>query len=767
MTDDLNKQALRYHRVPTAGKIDVVPSKPLANQHDMALAYSPGVAAACEAIVDDPLEASTVTARGNLVAVISNGTAVLGLGAIGPLAAKPVMEGKGVLFKKFAGINVFDIEVNERDPQKLVEIIASLEPSFGGINLEDIKAPECFYVEHELRKRMRIPVFHDDQHGTAIIAAAAVLNGLQVVGKNIAEVRLVTSGAGAAGMACLDLLRSLGMRREHIVLCDSRGVVYTGRGDKDERKLFYAAETSARTLADAVAGADIFLGVSAPGVLTPEMVKTMSARALILALANPIPEIMPELAREAQPESVIATGRSDYSNQVNNVLCFPYIFRGALDVGATTINEEMKLACVRALADLARKPASDTDQLAAAYGDQSLTFGPDYLIPKPFDPRLVVELPTAVARTAMETGVATRPIEDFAAYREKLAGYVYRSGMIMRPVFERAKTDPKRVVFAEGENDQVLRAVQTVVDERLARPVLIGHQSRITERLETLGLRISSGEDFDLVDPVDNPDFEEIWRAYHRLRERDGVEPDDARTLITTRATILGAMLVHLGYADTMLCGMVGPYSAHLREVKAVLGVREGVTTLASVNTLLTLKGPLCFCDTNVNPDPSAEEIADITLLAADAMQYAGILHPKVALLSSSNFGTQDVPQALKMAKALKLIRQRAPDLEIEGEMRGDVALSETLRQRLFPHSRLQGMANLLIMPNRDAANITFTVAKTLTDSVAIGPILLGLGKPTHILSKVSTVRRIINMTAIAVMDAQRHAESSGQESML
>ncbi len=760
MSDNLYDQALHYHRVPNPGKIEVVPSKPLASQRDMAFAYSPGVAAACQAIVDDPLEVSTVTARSNLVAVITNGTAVLGLGAIGPLAAKPVMEGKGVLFKKFAGINVFDLEISEQDPDKLVDIIASLEPSFGGINLEDIKAPECFYVERKLRERMQIPVFHDDQHGTAIIAAAAILNGLRLIDKRIEAVRLTASGAGAAGMACLDILRSLGLKRENIMVCDSRGVVYQGRGDQDERKLFYAADTAARTLGDAIEGADIFLGVSAPGVLTSQMLKTMAAKPLIMALANPVPEIMPEEAKAARPDAIIATGRSDYPNQVNNVLCFPYIFRGALDVGATGINEEMKLACVRALADLAMRPASDTDELAAAYGDQSLSFGPDYLIPKPFDPRLMLELPVAVARAAMNSGVATRPIEDCRTYQQRLSQYVYRSGMVMRPVFDRAKSDPKRVLYAQGEEPRVLRAVQVVIDEGIAKPIVIGRRGRVAERLEELGLYIKIDKDFDLIDPLDNPYYEEAWQEYHRLRERYGVDPGSARIRINTRATVLGAILVHMGYADVMLAGIVGEYKAHLEHIVSILGLKAGVKQPASLNMLITPKGPVAICDTNINIDPSAEEVADMTLMAAESLRFIGIT-PKVALLSHSNFGAQDVMEARKMAEALRLIKQRAPALEAEGEMRGDAAISDALRHRLFPRSELKGMANLLIMPNLDAANISYNLLKMLADGVAVGPFILGLAKPTHILSRSATVRRIVNVSAVAVVEAQRYAEES------
>jgi malate dehydrogenase (oxaloacetate-decarboxylating)(NADP+) len=757
MTDDLYDQALHYHRFPHPGKIEVVPAKPLANQRDLAFAYSPGVAAACRAILDDPAEVAGVTARGNLVAVITNGTAVLGLGSIGPLAAKPVMEGKGVLFKKFAGINVFDIEINEHDPDKLVDTIASLEPSFGGINLEDIKAPECFYVERKLRERLKIPVFHDDQHGTAIITAAAVLNGLRLVGKKIEEVKLVASGAGAAGIACLDMLVSLGFLKKNIIVCDSRGVIYRGREEAMEpHKAAYATETPARTLAEAIVGADIFLGVSARGLLTQDMLEAMAEQPLIMALANPVPEIMPELAKEVRPDAIIATGRSDYPNQVNNVLCFPYIFRGALDVGATTINEAMQLACVHALAKLAMTPPSDEDDvMALAYGDQTLRLGPDYLIPKPFDPRLIIELPLAVARAAMETGVATRPIQDFNAYHQQLNQHVVRSGMIMRPLIERAKEDPKRIIYAQGEDIRLLRAVQVAIDDGLVtQPILVGDPAQVAENLRELGLHIRIDRDFQLIDPLNNPYFEECWVEYHRLRERHGIDPSSARIRVNTRNTVLGALLLRLGYGDVLLCGITGSYHRHLEHLTEVLGLAPGVKIPAAMNLLITPKGPLFLCDTDVNPHPNVAEIADMTLMAAEAVRGFGMT-PKVALLSHSNFGSHKADEAGKMAEALQLIQQQAPELEAEGEMQADAALSETLRQRLFPNSRLRGAANLLIMPNLDAANIAFNLLKMITDSVAIGPILLGLGKPAHILTGASTVRRIVNMTAMAVVDAQ------------
>ncbi|HXH02424.1 MAG TPA: NADP-dependent malic enzyme [Candidatus Competibacteraceae bacterium] len=752
MSDDFENQALYYHRNPSPGKIEVVPTKPLANQRDLALAYSPGVAAACNAIVRDPQEAASVTARGNLVAVVTNGTAVLGLGNIGPLAGKPVMEGKGVLFKKFAGVDVFDIEINERDPDKLVDIIASLEPTFGGINLEDIKAPECFYVERKLRERMRIPVFHDDQHGTAIITGAAVLNALRVVGKDIREVRLVTSGAGAAAIACLDLLIALGLTPENIIVCDSKGVVHSGRSDLDESKRRFARDTSARNLAEAMVGADIFLGLSGPGLVSAEMVKSMADRPIIMALANPVPEIMPEVAKSARPDVIIGTGRSDYPNQVNNVLCFPYIFRGALDVGATTINEAMKLACVRALADLAMVPPSE--EVAAAYGDQVLSFGPEYLIPKPFDSRLIQVLPLAVAKAAMETGVATRPIEDFNAYKEKLNRYVFRSGLMMKPVFERAKADPKRVIYAQGEEDRVLRAVQNVVEEGLAQPILIGRPQRVAERIADLGLSIRPDEHFQLINPLDNPYYHECWQEYHRLLERAGVDPNTARMRVNTRATVLGALLVRLGYADTMLCGLTGTYMRHVEHVTDVLELAPGVKSPATLHMVITPRGTLFFCDTMINLDPSAEEIADMTLRAAEAVRRFGIA-PKAALISHSNFGSRKSPSARKMAEALRLVRARAPELEVEGEMQADTALYEPLRSRLFPNSQLSGVANLLVMPNLDAANIAFNLTKMVTDGVAVGPMMMGLARPAHVLTAAATVRRIVNMTAVAVVDAQ------------
>jgi malate dehydrogenase (oxaloacetate-decarboxylating)(NADP+) len=754
MSDDFKEQALQYHRSPVPGKISVTPTKVLATQFDLSLAYSPGVAHACNAIVDDPNQASSLTTRGNLVAVVSNGTAVLGLGAIGPLASKPVMEGKGVLFKKFAGIDVFDIEIDERDPDMLVEVIARLEPTFGGINLEDIKAPECFEVEQRLRERMNIPVFHDDQHGTAIIVAAAVLNGLRLVEKRLDEVKLVASGAGAAGLSCLNQLVRLGVRKENIIVCDKLGVVYRGRKEEmDSMKAVYAQDIPERALAQVIPGADIFLGLSAPGVLTPEMVKGMARDPLILALANPDPEIMPDVAKAARPDAIIATGRSDYPNQVNNVLCFPYLFRGALDVGATVINEEMKMATVRALADMTMHHASDN--VAVAYVGEELNFGPEYLIPKPFDTRLMLELPVAVARAAMESRVATRPIEDFDAYREQLERHVFRTGSIMRPVFERAKADPRRVIYAEGEDERVLRAVQVVVDEGLAMPILIGRRDRVLGAIERLRLSIRVDEHFELIDPFDNPHYEQCWQAYHEKCRRRGIDPSVARIRVNTRPTVLAAILLHLGYANAMLCGTVGRYDRHLKFVLGILGKRKGVKTAAAMNMLITSKATLFIADTNVTENPDAEQIADIGLLAANAVSQFGI-EPKLALLSHANFGSRRTKQSRKMAEALKLIRKRSPALEAEGEMQGDTALLESLRERVFPKSRLKGTANLLIMPNLDAANISVSLLKILaSEAVAVGPIMLGLRKPAHVLNKSATMRRIINMTAVAVVDAQ------------
>jgi malate dehydrogenase (oxaloacetate-decarboxylating)(NADP+) len=750
--EQLKRNALEYHRLPRPGKISILPTKQLTNQRDLGLAYSPGVAAACEEIVRDPAQAMQLTSRANLIAVITNGTAVLGLGAIGPLAAKPVMEGKAVLFKKFAGIDCFDIEVNERDPDKLVEIIASLEPTFGGINLEDIKAPECFIVERKLRARMKIPVFHDDQHGTAITVGAAVLNGLKVVGKELAQVKLVASGAGAAALACLDLLVKMGMPVANITVTDIKGVVYRGRKEEmDPDKERYAMDTKARTLDEVIGGADVFLGLSAGGVLKPAMVKKMAGRPLILALANPEPEIRPELAKEARPDCVIATGRSDYPNQVNNVLCFPFIFRGALDVGATTINTEMELAAVRAIAELAQ--AETSEQVALAYGIDTISFGPEYIIPKPFDPRLIARVAPAVAQAAMDSGVATRPLASLDAYRESLSRFVYHSGVIMQPLFTAAKAAPRRVVYAEGEDERVLRAAQVVVDEGLARPTLIGRPQVIEQRLGRLGLRVRPGKEFDLVNPEFDPRYRDYWTTYQQLSERKGITPEYARVEMRRHNTLIGAMLMHKGEADGMLCGTFGMHAEHLRYIDQVIGMRAGVRSYAAMNALMLSARNLFICDTYVTEDPGAEHIAEMTLLAADEVRRFGIT-PKVALLSASNFGSAQTASSRKMQRALELIRTLAPELEIDGEMHGDAALSEEIRLRVFPRTRLRGEANLLVMPTLDAANISFNLLKTAAGGgVTIGPMLLGAARPVHILTPSATVRRLVNMTALVVAD--------------
>ncbi len=753
MDEHLRKNALDYHRRGAPGKISILPTKQLTNQRDLALAYTPGVAAVCEEIERDPATAALYTARANLVAVVTNGTAVLGLGAIGPLAAKPVMEGKAVLFKKFAGIDCFDIELDERDPAKLVAIIAALEPTFGAINLEDIKSPECFTIERELRKRMKIPVFHDDQHGTAITVGAAVYNGLQVVGKSIESVKLVVSGAGAAALACLDLLLKMGLPLANITVTDIKGVVYKGRREEmDPDKERYARDTKARTLDEVIAGADVFLGLSAGGVLKPSMVKKMAERPLILALANPDPEILPELATAARPDCVIATGRSDYPNQVNNVLCFPFVFRGALDVGATTINTEMELAAVKAIAGLAQ--AETSEQVALAYGIESISFGPEYIIPRPFDPRLIARVAPAVAQAAMASGVATRPIADLDAYRDSLSQFVYHSGLIMKPLFTAAKKAPRRIVYAEGEDERVLRAVQIVVDEGLARPILVGRPQVIGQRLERLGLRVRPGREFELVNPESDPRYRDYWRTYHQLTERKGVSPEYARLEMRRRHTLIGAMMIYKGEADCMLCGTFGTHALHLRYIDQVIGLRPGVRHYAAMNALLLPARTVFICDTYVSPDPDAEHIAEMTLLAVEEMRRFG-LTPKVALLSASNFGSIDIPSAEKMRRALALIAQRAPDLEIEGEMHGDAALSEEIRLKVFPRSRMRGEANLLIMPTLDSANISFNLLKTASGGgVTIGPMLLGAARPVHIVTPSATVRRMVNMTALAVADA-------------
>ena len=746
--------SLEYHRLPTPGKIAIEPTKQLSNQRDLALAYSPGVAAACREIVRDPTEARNLTSRGNLIGVVTNGTAVLGLGAIGPLAGKPVMEGKAVLFKKFAGIDCFDIELDERDPDKLVDMICALEPTFGGINLEDIKAPECFYIERKCRERMKIPVFHDDQHGTAIIVGAAVVNGLRVVGKAFADVKLVCSGAGAAALSCLDLLVSLGVKRENVWVSDIKGVVWAGRTEEmDDNKARYAQATDKRTLKEILPGADVFLGLSAGKVLKPEWLPSMAERPLILALANPEPEIMPDVAKAARPDAVIATGRSDFPNQVNNVLCFPFIFRGALDVGATTINEPMKLAAVRAIADLAM--AEQSEIVAHAYNLENIRFGPEYLIPKPFDPRLIVKIAPAVARAAMESGVATRPIADFDAYAEKLTQFVYHSGLLMKPIFSAAKKAPRRIVYAEGEEERVLRAVQVVVDEGLALPILIGRPKVLEQRIERFGLRIAPGRDFEIVNPEwDERRYRSYWQEYYRLTERKGVSQAYAKIEMRRRHTLIGAMMIHMGEADGMLCGTFGTHALHRHYVDQVIGLKPGVKTYAAMNAVLMANRTVFITDTYVNADPTPEELCEITLLAADEMRRFG-LTPKAALLSHSSFGTSQNPSARKMQAALALIRDRDPDLEVDGEMHGDAALSEEVRLGALPSSRLKGEANLLVMPTLDAANISFNLLKVAAGGgVTLGPMLLGVARPVHVLTPSATVRRIVNMTALTVVDA-------------
>jgi malate dehydrogenase (oxaloacetate-decarboxylating)(NADP+) len=759
MTDNLRKSALEYHRSYPPGKLQVTATKALATQHDLALAYSPGVAAACEAIVEDPLEAATLTVRGNLVAVISNGTAVLGLGAIGALASKPVMEGKAVLYKKFAGVDVFDIEIDETDPEKFVETVVRLQPTFGGINLEDIKAPECFYIERELRERMDIPVFHDDQHGTAIVVCAAIINGLRVVGKDIRQIQLVSSGAGAAALACLDLLVSLGLTMENITVTDRSGVVYKGRTENmDPNKARFARETDARSLDDAIEGMDIFLGLSVGGLLQPEMVQKMAERPLIMALANPTPEIMPEKAKAVRPDAVIATGRSDYPNQVNNVLCFPFMFRGALDVGATTINEQMKKACIQAIADLAVTETSDV--VRAAYGGQPLQFGSEYLIPKPFDPRLIMEVAPAVAKAAMDSGVATRPITDLKAYAENLAQFVFRSGTLMKPIFESACQQPKRVVYAEGEDERVLQAVQQVVDDGIAYPVLVGRPKVVEDRIKRLGLRIQGGEDFELINPQSDRRYKQFWKTYHGLMERDGLSPEEARTQVRKDNTVIAALALRLGYAEAMLCGAVGRYPQHFSHVINIIGAAEGIRRCSAMSALILPTGTFFICDTHVLPDPTAEEIAEITILCAEEVRRFGMA-PKVALLSYSNFGTSHQPSPRKMRRAKSILQIKAPSLEVEGEMHAENALSEAIRKELFPNSKLKGQANLLVMPNLDAAHIVFNTIKMLGGGVAIGPILVGKALPAHVITESITVRGLVNMTALAVVDAQSRTRAS------
>ncbi|MGK5008184.1 NADP-dependent malic enzyme [Janthinobacterium sp. MDB2-8] len=756
LRQQLRLAALEYHECPRPGKISVTPTKQLTNQRDLALAYSPGVAAPCEEIVIDPANAYKYTARGNLVAVITNGTAVLGLGNIGPLAAKPVMEGKGVLFKKFAGIDVFDIEINEMDPDKLVDIIASLEPTFGGVNLEDIKAPECFYIERQLRDRMKIPVFHDDQHGTAIIVGAAILNGLKAVGKKIEDCKLVVSGAGAAALACLDLIVDLGFPLKNIYVTDLAGVVYKGRAElMDPDKERFAQDTPLRTLAEVIPDADIFLGVSAGGVLKQDMVRKMAPNPLILALANPNPEILPEEVKAVRSDAIIATGRSDYPNQVNNVLCFPYIFRGALDCGATTITREMEIAVVHAIADLAH--AEQSDIVATTYGISNLSFGPEYLIPMPFDPRLLIKIAPAVAKAAEESGVATRPIKDLQAYADSLQQFVYRSGTFMKPLFLMAKSTPaelKRIVYAEGEEERVLRAVQVVVDEKLARPILVGRPPVLEARIQKFGLRLKQGVDFDVINPDFDERYREYWNTYYAMTSRKGVTEEYAKLEMRRRHTLIGSMMIHKGDADGMICGTFGTTQLHLKYIDQVLGKRAGSNVYAAMNVLIMPERQLVMVDTHVNENPDAEQLAEITIMAAEEMTRFG-LSPRAALLSHSNFGSSDSASAQKMRAALAIIKERAPDLEIDGEMHGDTALDSKLRQKIMPNSALKHDANLLVMPNIESANIAYNLVKVAAgNGVAVGPILLGCAKPVHILTPSATVRRIVNMTALCVVDA-------------
>jgi malate dehydrogenase (oxaloacetate-decarboxylating)(NADP+) len=753
VSQDLKANALFYHRSPRPGKVEIQATKPLGNQRDLALAYTPGVAAACEAIAAEPAEAATLTSRQNLVAVVSNGTAVLGLGDIGPLASKPVMEGKAVLFKKFAGIDVFDIEVSEKNVDKLVDVVAALEPTFGGINLEDIKAPECFEVEERLKARMTIPVFHDDQHGTAIIVAAAIMNALELAGKRLADVKIVSSGAGAAALACLNLIVALGARRENIWVTDIEGVVYEGRPALMDRwKSAYAQRTPARSLAEVIEGADVFLGVSAGGVLKPEMVKRMAAGPLILALANPIPEIMPDVARAARPDAMICTGRSDFPNQVNNVLCFPYIFRGALDVGACAINEEMKIAAVTAIAGLARETPSEV--VARAYGGEAHPFGPESLIPSPFDPRLILRIAPAVAKAAMDSGVAMRPLPDIGAYADSLTRFVFRSGFIMKPLFTQAKEAPKRVIYAEGEDERVLRATQVLLEEGLAQPILIGRPSVIEARIKRFGLSIIPGRDFVLVNPEDDPRYRDYVATYIEAGGRKGITPDAARTLVRTDTTVIGALAVRRGDADALICGLEGRFDAKLQHIKDIIGLAPGARELAALSLIITAKGSYFLADTHVQTDPSAGEIAEMTIACANHVQRFGIT-PRIALLSHSDFGARDTPSACKMREALAMLQERAPDLEVDGEMAADTALSELIRDRVYPGSRLKGEANVLIMPNLDAANIAFQFIKVATDALPVGPILIGPARPAHVLTPSVTARGIVNLTAVAVVEAQ------------
>ncbi|MEC9345058.1 MAG: NADP-dependent malic enzyme [Pseudomonadota bacterium] len=756
MSEDLNKMALDYHRYPTPGKLAIQPTKKMANQRDLSLAYSPGVAAACMAIHEDPLEAANLTARGNLVAVVSNGTAVLGLGNIGPLASKPVMEGKAVLFKKFAGIDVFDIEIDAHDVEKVVEVVAALEPTFGGINLEDIAAPACFEIERLCRERMGIPVFHDDQHGTAICVGAAIYNATRLVGKQLADIKVVCSGAGAAAQACMALIVSLGVTKENITVCDRSGPIYKGRTEKmDKYKQYWAVETGARTIAEAVKGADVFVGVSGPGTLSGEMVATMADKPIIMALANPNPEIKPEEARAARADAIIATGRSDYPNQVNNVLCFPFLFRGALDCGATTINEEMKVAATKAIADLTMQEVSDV--VARAYGVESLSFGPDYIIPKPFDPRLIVEVSSAVAQAAMDSGVAKRPIEDMAAYRARLNQYVYKTGFAMKPLFDRAKADPKRIAYADGEQERVLRAAQVICDDGLAKPVLIGRGDVIARRIERFGLRMVIGKDIEVFDPQADDQIDGLVSTLRACMSRKGITPDEARYLIRTNSTVISALLTKRGDVDGMLCGLVGRYDRHIQYVRDIIGLRRGVSEPSAIEIVVMDKGTIAIADTHVTDEPTAEEVAEMAVMTAEVVNRFGIT-PRVALLAHSNFGDNDDYSSVKMREALEIVREIAPDLEIDGEMKGDTALNESVRNRINPDCTLTGNANVLICPNMDAANIAFNMVKELTEGMSVGPVLIGMARSAHVITPAITTRGIVNMTAVAVVAAQDHA---------
>ncbi len=762
MSEDLRSGALVYHRLPKPGKLEIKATKPLGNQRDLALAYSPGVAVACEAIAEDPGQAAELTARQNLVAVVSNGTAVLGLGDIGPLASKPVMEGKAVLFKKFAGIDVFDIEIDAKEIDRCVDVVAALEPTFGGINLEDIKGPDCFEIEARLRERMNIPVFHDDQHGTAIIVGAAVVNALELAGKKIGQVKIVASGAGAAALACLNLLVSLGAKRENIFVSDLEGVVYEGREKLMDRwKAVFAQKTEARTLAEVIVGADVFLGLSAGGVLKAEMVKQMAAKPLILALANPNPEIMPEDALAARPDAMICTGRSDYPNQVNNVLCFPYIFRGALDVRATAINEEMKLAAVRAIAALAREAPSDV--VARAYGQEAPTFGANSLIPSPFDPRLILRIAPEVARSAMATGVARKPIVDFKGYEEQLSRFVFRSGLIMKPIIEKARSTPKRVLFCDGEDERVLRAAQVVLEDGIGVPILIGRPAQVARRIERFGLNIKPGRDFELVNPQDDPRYRDYVASYLDVAGRKGITPDAARALVRTNTTVIGALALRRGDCEAMICGLEGRFPSRLRYIKDIVGLAPGVQDFSALSLLITSRGALFIADTHVRQNPSAAEIADMAILCAEHVRRFG-MQPKIALVCDSDFGGSDSPSAFKMRAALELVQARAPKLEIDGEMQADTALSQTIRNFVMPHSRLKGEANLLVMPNLDSANIAFQMVKVAADALPVGPILIGAARPAHVLTPSVTARGIVNMTAIAVAEAQAVEESEPHE---